>query len=227
MVWAGIQRTSTIDFPKTLACVLFTGGCDFDCFYCHNRSYIRALTEPVPEDEILAFLEKRKGLLSGVVVSGGEPTLQPGLRDFIKKIKGMGYKVKLDSNGQRPEIIEKLLAENLLDYVAIDVKALPDEYVSVCGVSGFDKLSQTISLLFRTKANFEVRTTLYPTLTMKELEKLLSLFPNMPLWRLNLYNMPEIYDEKDVFRLKSKAITKEEILNNFDLISSIQPNISI
>lgn len=102
MIFGGMQRSSTIDFPGALACVLFTRGCDLDCFYCHNRELIAGDGDQLAEAAVFSFLEKRRGLLDGVVVSGGEPTLQPDLEEFLRRVRPLGYRVKLDTNGRRP-----------------------------------------------------------------------------------------------------------------------------
>ncbi|MEG1993755.1 MAG: anaerobic ribonucleoside-triphosphate reductase activating protein, partial [Oscillospiraceae bacterium] len=128
MVFGGIQKVSTIDFPSVLSCVVFTKGCNLDCFYCHNRSIIENSAENISEEDVLSFLEKRKGLLDGVVVSGGEPTIQDDIGDFLSKVRSMGYKLKLDTNGQNPEKVKEILGGGLCDYVAVDIKASRQKY---------------------------------------------------------------------------------------------------
>lgn len=225
MIWAGIQKTSTIDFPSCLSCVLFTAGCDINCFYCHNRALIKNVKSTISNEEIMSFLEKRKGLLDGVVVSGGEPTLQKDLIDFLKTLKEMGYKTKLDSNGRHKDVIENAINENLLDYIAIDIKALPSDYEDVCGVDAFESVKSTVDYLLKSGIDFEVRTTLYPQMTTEKLEELFKLFPQMPRWRLNFYNMPEVYEERDLPRLQQKALTKVQIDKISNELKSIQPNL--
>ena len=226
MIFGGIQKTSTIDFPGVLSCVVFVRGCDMNCFYCHNREIIAGSAgEFLPETEILAFLEKRRGLLDGVVVSGGEPTLQPDLAGFLQKLRAMSYRIKLDTNGQRPELTESLWREGLLDYVAMDVKALPRDYVSVCGADGFAKVKETIDRLSALEAKFEVRTTLYPGMTMEELEELLQALPPMPLWRLNYYHMPEVFQPQDKLRLRLKALSSIAVQENLPRLTQWQPRL--
>ena len=144
MIFGGMQRSSTIDFPGALACVLFTRGCDLDCFYCHNRELIAGDGGQLAEAAVFSFLEKRRGLLDGVVVSGGEPTLQPDLEEFLRRVRPLGYRVKLDTNGRRPALVERLWREGLFDYVAVDVKALPADYPAVCGADRFSDVRLTI-----------------------------------------------------------------------------------
>lgn len=225
MIWAGIQKTSTIDFPGILSCVLFTGGCDLNCFYCHNRDIIKNVKNPISEETIMDFLNKRKGLLDGVVVSGGEPTLQKDLPQFMKCLHDMGYKTKLDSNGQNLEVVKNLIDENLVDYVAIDIKALPEYYPSVCGVDGFERAKDTVTMLLNSNVKFEVRTTLYPGMKIDDLKRLFGLFPVMPIWRLNFFIMPQVYEEDELERLHSNAINKINIDNVSDELKKLQPNL--
>lgn len=227
MIWGGIQKTSTLDFPSVLSCVLFTRGCDLDCFYCHNRSLIEGVGLVVDEKEIFDFLEKRKNLLDGVVVSGGEPTLQKDLPIFLQKVREMGFKTKLDTNGQNPEIVKELWQKKLLDYVAIDVKALPSDYKKICGVDGFEKTRKTIENLNDIGANYEVRTTLYPSMTLEELKELLASFPVQKLWRLNYFKMPEQYKKEDFILLEQPALTRSFIKENLSKLQEIQPNLYV
>ena len=227
MIWGGIQKTSTLDFPGVLSCVLFTRGCDLDCFYCHNRLLIEGIGLVVDEKEIFEFLEKRKNLLDGVVVSGGEPTLHKGLPEFLHKVKEMGFKTKLDSNGQNPEIVKELWQKNLLDYVAIDIKALPQDYKKICGVNGFEKTAKTVEFLNDIGANYEVRTTLYPSMTIEELEELLASFPAQKLWRLNYFKMPEQYKKDDFILLEQPSITQSVVNENLPKLQKLQPNLYV
>ncbi|MDR1310209.1 MAG: anaerobic ribonucleoside-triphosphate reductase activating protein [Deltaproteobacteria bacterium] len=121
-------KTSTLDFPSRLSSVVFTQGCDFHCPYCHNPGLAPPGDGTVPVASVLSFLERRKGILDAVVLSGGEPTLQDGLEGFLAEAKGLGYLVKLDTNGSRPAVVERLARAGLLDYVALDLKAAPDDY---------------------------------------------------------------------------------------------------
>lgn len=227
MRFGGIQKTSTIDFPGVLSCVLFTRGCDLNCFYCHNRELIEGIGLEISEDEVLSFLKRRQGLLDGVVISGGEHTLQPDLPQFLKVCQAIGYRRKLDTNGQRTEMTEKLWREALLDYIAVDVKAPEAEYSEICGVRGFEKTQETILALLKRGAHFEARTTLYPGLNIEGLEELLSCFPVLPLWRVNYYKMPEQYCPADEKRLKRLALTPEMLKEALPFLQRHQPNLAI
>ena len=131
MIFGGIQKSSLIDFPGKVACVLFLSGCNFRCPYCHNPELVLGKPAAVPsleEDAVFAMLETRRGFLDGVVISGGEPTLDPGLPTLCKTIRGMGFSVKLDTNGSRPYVLSRLMEDGLIDYVAMDLKTVPDQY---------------------------------------------------------------------------------------------------
>jgi len=131
---AGIVRQSLVDYPGKLAATVFTQGCNMNCVFCHNRCLVgqRGHDPYQKEDEVFAFLQRRRKFLDGVVVTGGEPTLQPDLEGFIEKVKDMGFLVKLDTNGTRPEVLKKLFDKNLVDYVAMDVKAPMKKYHEIC-----------------------------------------------------------------------------------------------
>ena len=133
---AGLERCSLIDYPGKMAAVVFTPGCNLDCFYCHNRTLLApsATFNAIPFPDVLDWLRKRQGLLDAVVISGGEPTLQADLDDFVREVRAMDYAVKLDTNGTRPAVLAFLIDEGLLDYIAMDIKAPPDKYESICGV---------------------------------------------------------------------------------------------
>ena len=143
---------------------MFTPGCGFRCPFCHNASLVlpgRAGAE-VPEGEVFALLEKRRGVLDGVCVTGGEPTLQPALPDFLRRVKALGYAVKLDTNGARPDVLRALAEEELVDYVAMDVKNAPARYAETVGIPGFNPapVEESIRLLRKSTVDYEFRTTL-------------------------------------------------------------------
>ena len=164
MTIMGLQKLTLLDFPGKLACTVFTGGCNFRCPFCHNASLVipSKLGAAMPTDEFFAFLEKRRGMLSGVCVSGGEPTLMFDLEEFISRIKSMGYLVKLDTNGSRPAVLKDLVAKGLVDYVAMDIKNSPDSYPKTVGVEGFDvsPILESAAFLMSGAVDFEFRTTL-------------------------------------------------------------------
>ena len=151
---AGLIRLSTVDFPGQLSAVVFTAGCDLDCFFCHNRPLIGAGAPEMPLTEVVAFLEKRRGMLDGVVVSGGEPTLQPDLVSFLRLLRGMDYAIKIDTHGGHPQVLEAVLNASpkpLADYVALDIKAPWARYPDItgCSLDIVEGIKETLSLLSR------------------------------------------------------------------------------
>jgi len=158
----GLQKMTLLDFPGRVACTVFLGGCDMRCPFCHNAELIDGTAEPVmDENELLAFLEKRKGLLDGVAFTGGEPTLRKDLPDLFRRIKAMGYPIKLDTNGLHPDRLKALLDEGLVDYVAMDIKNSPEKYAVTAGLDSvdLDKIRQSIDLLKNGSVDYEFRTT--------------------------------------------------------------------
>ena len=159
----GLQKLSLLDFPGKMACTVFTGGCNLRCPFCHNASLVTRLNdvEPIDEDEVFALLEKRRGILEGVAVTGGEPLLQPEIEDFLRRVWAQGFAVKLDTNGCYPDKLERILAEGLADYVAMDIKNAPDSYAKTVGVDGFDlaPVQKSVDLLMNGQTDYEFRTT--------------------------------------------------------------------
>ncbi len=159
----GFQKTTLLDYPEHLAATVFTGGCNFRCPFCHNAELVLCPGEAptIPEQDVIDYLEKRRGILQGVCITGGEPTLQKDLRPFIQKIKSMGYLVKLDTNGYRPAVLWNLLQEGLLNYVAMDVKASKDNYAAAAGIPGLDvsAIEESIAILMNCEIDYEFRTT--------------------------------------------------------------------
>ena len=140
MLIYGLQKLSLLDFPGKLAATVFTGGCNLRCPFCHNASLVTRFSEyeRISEEEVLSFLEKRKGLLDGVCITGGEPLLQEDLAEFIIKIRAMGFLVKLDTNGCLPDKLDSLIRRSLVDYVAMDIKNSFDKYPLTVGTPDFD-----------------------------------------------------------------------------------------
>ena len=161
----GLMKTTLLDFPGHVACTVFMGGCNFRCPFCHNAELLEMdIPAEYTQQEIFDFLKKRGATLEGVAITGGEPTLQKGLPDFIKKVReDCGLKVKLDTNGINPQMVRRLIDEGLLDYVAMDIKAAPENYAAVCGVKEsalhFDKITETKDLLLEGRVPYEFRTT--------------------------------------------------------------------
>ena len=158
---SGIQKMTLLDYPGKCACTVFLAGCNLRCPFCHNASLVLTRPEPaMKEAEFFTFLKKRQRLLDGVCITGGEPTLRKDLPDFIRKIREMGYLVKLDTNGSNPKILQTLLEEQLLDYVAMDIKNCPDRYAVTCGgVDILPQVEECLILLSKYSVEYELRTT--------------------------------------------------------------------
>lgn len=158
---AGLQKMTLLDFPGKVACTVFLDGCNFRCPFCHNSPLLEGNAEQLmTEEALLTFLEKRKGILDGVCVTGGEPTLQKELPEFLKKIKDLGYAVKLDTNGYRPEVLKSVVEQGLVDYVAMDIKNSPSRYSETVGKKiNLEKIEESIRFLVSENVNYEFRTT--------------------------------------------------------------------
>ncbi|NMP37495.1 MAG: anaerobic ribonucleoside-triphosphate reductase activating protein [Clostridiales bacterium] len=159
----GIQKLSLLDYPGRVACTLFTGGCNLRCPFCHNASLVISPdgSDAMSEDEVLAFLKKRSGILDGVCISGGEPLLQKDIAEFIRVLRSMGYSVKLDTNGCFPDELEKIVGEGLVDYVAMDIKNSPEKYPITVGVPDFDVavVMRSAEYIMKSGVDYEFRTT--------------------------------------------------------------------
>ena len=165
---AGMEKCSMMDYPGLLAVVFFAPGCNFNCHFCHNRALLGDAPSGtwMGREVALAWLDERRGFLDAVVVSGGEPTLQPGLEAFVRAVRARGYRVKLDTNGSRPLVLGRLMREGLLDYVAMDIKAPPARYGEICGAAvDVDAVDASLRLLLDGPMPYEVRTTAVPQLT--------------------------------------------------------------
>lgn len=167
MLITAIQKFTTLDFPGKLACILFTGGCNMRCGYCHNADFVlpeklTALGEGLPFQTVLNFLKKRRGKLDGVVLCGGEPTLQPDLIERLKQIKELGYSIKLDTNGTNPRILKKSLDEKLVDFVAMDIKDALPYRKELIGVTVDEKpIRESIKIIKKARIDHEFRTTIW------------------------------------------------------------------
>lgn len=174
----GIQKNSFVDYPGHIAAVVFTVGCNMNCFYCHNKHLLKvyAPEDLMPEEEVLSFLRKRKDLLDGVVISGGEPTLQKDLPDFIQKVKRLGFRVKLDTNGSNPDILRKLIKS--VDFVAMDIKAPFGRYEEFSGVPDMAARAQEcIDLILESGIAYQFRTTMAPGLTEADVQLIRACLP--------------------------------------------------
>ena len=158
----GLQKTTLLDFPGHVAATVFTGGCNFRCPFCHNSELLPGTVEAEYETgEVLDFLRKRKGILEGVCITGGEPTLQPDLEDFIRSVRELGLLVKLDTNGYKPDLLRDFCRKGLVDFVAMDIKAGRSHYAAAAGVDGMrlERIDESIRFLLEGSVPYEFRTT--------------------------------------------------------------------
>ncbi|MBE6943886.1 MAG: anaerobic ribonucleoside-triphosphate reductase activating protein [Ruminococcaceae bacterium] len=171
MDFAGMQSLTLLDFPGKVACILFVRGCNLRCPFCHNASLVRPGAENAISDaDVLSFLKKRQGLLDGVVISGGEPLMYPELLPFLQKVRELGYAIKVDTNGTNPDLLKKLIGEDLADYVAMDIKNSPAFYSATCGLSKvpIGDIDQSREFLMSGTVDYEFRTTAVKGLHTKE-----------------------------------------------------------
>ena len=158
----GLQKMTLLDFPGRVACTVFFGGCDMRCPFCHNAELLDGTAPAIMDDEeLLAFLKKRQGLLDGVAFTGGEPLLQKDLPELTAKIRDLGYPVKLDTNGMHPERLERMMKEGLVQYVAMDIKNSPERYAETAGLQEMDltPVRESVSVLMNGEIDYEFRTT--------------------------------------------------------------------
>lgn len=158
----GFNKVTLLDFPGRVACTVFTGGCDLRCPFCHNSQLVlQPNHSPIDEAEVFDLLRRRRGVLEGVALTGGEPLLQPDLESFLSRVRELGYAVKLDTNGTHPERLARIIGEGLVDYVAMDIKNSPEKYPETVGIPGFDvsPVRASAALLLEGKVDYEFRTT--------------------------------------------------------------------
>jgi len=157
----GIEKSSFIDYPNNICSVIFTGGCNFRCSYCHNSSAVNNIGDRIDEDEVINFLKKRKKFVDALCISGGEPTLQNDLYKFTCRVKEEGFLIKVDTNGTNPNLLRRLIDEKLIDYVAMDIKAPLAKYPNVIQTNiNLDDILESINILLENKVDYEFRTTI-------------------------------------------------------------------
>ncbi len=160
----GFQKMTLLDYPSKVACTVFTAGCNFRCPFCHNASLVTHIDDNAQftTDEVLKYLEKRKGILEGVCITGGEPLIQPDIDKFLNSVKALEYSVKLDTNGSFPEKLKELIKNGLVDYVAMDIKNSKDKYGKTVGIDNFDitPIEKSIHFLMNSGVDYEFRTTI-------------------------------------------------------------------
>ena len=215
----GFQKFSLIDYPGKISVVVFVQGCNFRCPYCHNRDLVlpEYFSPEIPETEVLEFLADRKGKLQGVVITGGEPTIFPDLPEFLKKIKNLGFFIKLDTNGSNPNMLEFLINESLIDYIAMDIKAPLEKYPEITNFQiSKDALIRSIEIITSSGILYEFRTTIIKdVLNQIDILKISNLIKGSKRYALqnfhpserlieNSFKNKKGFSEKEIFELKRK-----------------------
>lgn len=212
MIIAGLQRSSLIDYPAELSAVIFTQGCNFRCLYCHNPELVspKLFAKPLVKEEIFDFLNKRKKQLDAVVITGGEPTIHNDLPDFIREIKKMGYKIKLDTNGSNPEMLELLIKEKLVDYIAMDIKAPLVKYPKITKIKAdTEQIKKSIKLIMDSGLKHEFRTTVVKSLlSFDDIAEIAKSIKGADLYVLQKFVPSKTLDKK---MMKEKTYEDEEL----------------
>ncbi len=223
----GLNKTTLLDYPKHVAATIFTGGCNFCCPFCHNGDLVLHPTiyNIISEEDIFAFLKKRKGILTGVCITGGEPTLQKDLPEFIAKVRDLGYLIKLDTNGYRPEVLSLLLEQKLLDYVAMDIKNSRIRYPETTGVKDMDlsRIEKSVQILLTGAVDYEFRTTVVKELHRKED------FQDIALW-LNgakAYYLQAYKDNENVIQKGFTSYEKEQMESFLGILTPHIENVKL
>lgn len=210
---AGLQKTTFIDYPEKIACIVFTQGCNFRCGYCHNPELFENKEPVLKVPAFFEFLNKRKGKLDGVVITGGEPTLHgKDLIEFIKEVKSLGFLVKLDTNGTHPDVLQELLNENLLDYIAMDIKAPLAKYKTITQTDIDTKIiKKSIDMIMNSGVDYEFRTTIVKSqLSVEDLRQIGELIQGAKRYYMQKFLATKILDET---LMSEESYTDEEFKN--------------
>ena len=223
----GIQRLSLLDYPDKTCCTIFTVGCNYRCPFCHNASIIRnsAPENGILQEEVIEFLKRRKGLLDGVCITGGEPLLQDQLESFIREIKSLDFLVKLDTNGSLPRKLKQLIETGLVDYVAMDIKNSPDSYGQTIGINNYnlDLIKKSVDLLLSNIVPYEFRTTAVRQLhTSKDMLAIAQWIKGA-----EHYYLQNFVDSGDVLESGLSGFSREEMQDFQELIRPIIPSVEL
>ena len=223
----GLNKTTLLDYPGKVAASVFLGGCNFRCPFCHNSSLVLqpSLQTEIPPEEIITFLKKRRGILEGVCISGGEPTLSSDLEDFIGEIHGLGYPVKLDTNGTNPGMLKSLAQKGLIAMAAVDIKACPENYPALCGVASPDlsSIRETADFLLSGTLDYEFRTTVVKELhTEKD-------FVESGRWLkgAKAYYLQAYRDSEGVLQPGFSSYSSDELLHFRDILRQTMPLVEL
>ncbi len=223
----GFNKSTLLDYPKHLAATIFLGGCNMRCPFCQNASLVlRPGSQPLlPEDEVLSYLEKRKNILEGVCVTGGEPTLYPDLPVFISKIKALGFKIKLDTNGLKPSMVKELAGHKLIDYIAMDIKNSPEHYGMTAGIPDMDPspVKETAAFLINGTLDYEFRTTVVRELhSSEDMHSIGRWLAGAKAYFLQAYK-----DSGDILSPGLSAPDKETLIEFKEILGTYLSNVSL
>lgn len=212
MIICGFNKLTLLDYPNKVACIIFTKGCNYKCPFCHNGPLVIGDEETVDEQEILDYLDKRKNILDGIVISGGEPLIHKDIKIFLKKVKERNFQIKLDTNGTNPELLKEIIDNKLVDYVAMDIKNTLPKYEKTVGVKNtyIENIKKSISILENSKIEYEFRTTIVKDFhTIDDIKEILSLINGN-----SKYYIQNFQNGDGVIKRGLQGFTDEE-LNNF------------
>ncbi len=222
----GLQKTTLLDFPEHVAATVFTGGCNFRCPFCHNSDLLGSdAPAAYSEEEILEFLKKRSGVLEGVAITGGEPTLQPDLREFIEKVRDLGLEIKLDTNGYKPDVLKSLVNDGLIDYVAMDIKSSKERYPVVAGAPfiNMENIEESVDFLKSGVVPYEFRTTVVRELHSPED------FEKIGRWieGADRYFLQNFVDSGNVLDPVFTGCTKDELTSYMEIVRPYVKEVSL
>ena len=226
MIIKGLQKTTLLDFPGKVACTVFTAGCNFRCPFCHNASLVLSpdLTDQISEEEFFAFLKKRKNILDGVCITGGEPLLQKDIESFIEKIRETGLSVKLDTNGAYPARLKSIIDKGLVDYVAMDIKNSKEKYPITAGADvDIEKISESVDILMNSDIDYEFRTTV-----VKELHSVEDM-KNIGKWisGAKKYFLQSFTDSGEIIEDGFSAHSPEDMQKLLDTVTQYVPTAAL
>jgi len=224
MKLGGLQKTSLIDYPEKISAIVWTVGCNFRCPFCYNKEVVIGDVELIPEQEVFSFLKKRKNMLEGLVITGGEPLLHDDIKNFCEKVKELDYLVKIDTNGTFPEMLQKLIHDGLVDYIAMDVKAPLSKYENITNVKlDVGKIKSSIKIIRSSSVDYEFRTTFVPGfLKMQDIIEIAGLLKGAKRFYLQQF--------KPISPMLSRDLEKVEPYNKdylFETLEKIKPYFEI
>lgn len=223
---SGFEKLTLLDYPDKLACIVFTRGCNFRCPFCQNSQLLNntKTSELIDEEEVFNYLNKRKNILDGIVITGGEPTLQSDLKDFVIKVKNLGLSIKLDTNGFEPNILKSLLDENLIDYVAMDIKNVFKKYYLSTGINSINttKILKSINILKNSNIDYEFRTTIVKEHhSIEDIKSIIEIIGNSKYYIQNFVNSENVIDKS------LHGFTNKELIGIQQTLNKDYPNVKV